>query len=222
MKTIVYVDGFNFYYGLLRHSPYKWLDLVKLFEQELLPMHDPNIELIKVKLFTAPVLTKFATNKAQAQNSQDRYWRAMQTLHPDRFELIKGHYQAAYQNAIEYLSPPDKQKRVGIWKLEEKLTDVQMALDLYRDAVREECEQVVIASNDSDMEPAAKLIKTDTNIPVGIILPRLPNDQRPTSKHLRDITDWNINAVTHDQLETCLLPDKIPTCKKPIAKPDYW
>ncbi|MBN3495478.1 hypothetical protein [Vibrio neptunius] len=42
MKTIVYVDGFNFYYGLLRHSPYKWLDLVKLFEQELLPMHDPN------------------------------------------------------------------------------------------------------------------------------------------------------------------------------------
>jgi len=222
MKTIVYVDGFNFYYGLLRHSSYKWLDLVKLFEQELLPLHDPNIELIKVKLFTAPVLARFATNKAQAQNSQDRYWRAMTTLYPDKFEIIKGHYQASYQNAMKYLSPPNKEERVDIWKLEEKLTDVQMALHLYRDAVREECEQVVIASNDSDIGPAAKLVKADTHIQVGIIIPRTPGNERETSKSLRDITDWNINAVKHDQLERSLLPDKVPTHKKPIIKPDYW
>ena len=29
MRTIVYIDGFNLYYGLLRHSPHKWLDLEK-------------------------------------------------------------------------------------------------------------------------------------------------------------------------------------------------
>ena len=26
-RTIVYVDGFNFYYGVLKNTRYKWLDL---------------------------------------------------------------------------------------------------------------------------------------------------------------------------------------------------
>ena len=30
MRTIVYVDGFNLYYGLLRGKPWLWLDLEKL------------------------------------------------------------------------------------------------------------------------------------------------------------------------------------------------
>ena len=36
-KVIVYVDGFNFYYGLRsdrRWKQYYWLDVVKLFERE--------------------------------------------------------------------------------------------------------------------------------------------------------------------------------------------
>ena len=31
MKTTLYIDGFNLYYGVLKGSPYKWLDVVKLF-----------------------------------------------------------------------------------------------------------------------------------------------------------------------------------------------
>ena len=27
-RTIVYIDGFNLYYGLLRFTSYKWLDIV--------------------------------------------------------------------------------------------------------------------------------------------------------------------------------------------------
>lgn len=30
MRTIVYVDGYNFYFGVLRGTPYKWLDIVGL------------------------------------------------------------------------------------------------------------------------------------------------------------------------------------------------
>lgn len=39
-KVIVYVDGFNFYYGLkqsLKWKKYYWLDVVKLFETFMLP-----------------------------------------------------------------------------------------------------------------------------------------------------------------------------------------
>lgn len=50
-RVIVYIDGFNFYYGL-RKAPwrkYYWLDIVKLMESFL----RPNQELVAVKYFSA-------------------------------------------------------------------------------------------------------------------------------------------------------------------------
>lgn len=32
LRTRIYIDGYNFYYGCLRGTPYKWLDLLPLFE----------------------------------------------------------------------------------------------------------------------------------------------------------------------------------------------
>ena len=32
MRTRVYVDAFNLYYGALRGTPYKWLDLDALYQ----------------------------------------------------------------------------------------------------------------------------------------------------------------------------------------------
>ena len=34
LRTRIYIDGFNLYYGCLRQTPYKWLDLVALFERQ--------------------------------------------------------------------------------------------------------------------------------------------------------------------------------------------
>ncbi len=51
MRTIVYVDGFNLYYGCLKNTQYKWLDLPLLFENILHPMHDIQL----VRYFTARV-----------------------------------------------------------------------------------------------------------------------------------------------------------------------
>ena len=52
-KTIVYIDGFNLYYGLLRSSKNKWLDVVA-FANSLLPRPDEH-EILAVKYFTARV-----------------------------------------------------------------------------------------------------------------------------------------------------------------------
>jgi hypothetical protein len=38
MKTYVYVDAFNLYFGSLKHTPHKWLDLSRLCDL-LLPKH---------------------------------------------------------------------------------------------------------------------------------------------------------------------------------------
>jgi hypothetical protein len=47
MLTNVYVDGFNLYYGCLKGTPYKWLDLGALC-QVLLP---PN-KIQRIRYFT--------------------------------------------------------------------------------------------------------------------------------------------------------------------------
>ena len=40
MRTFVYVDGFNLYYGALKSTSSKWLDLPALFAKILQPHHD--------------------------------------------------------------------------------------------------------------------------------------------------------------------------------------
>ena len=54
LKTIVFIDGYNLYYGLLRRSPYKWLDLYTLFQSHVLQ----NADVLEIRYYTAPVLAR--------------------------------------------------------------------------------------------------------------------------------------------------------------------
>ncbi len=81
MRTRVYVDGFNLYYGALKGTPYKWLDLVKLAYQ-LLP---PGYSVTKLKYFTARVS---GIPDAGAPARQQAYLSALATL--PEVEVIRG------------------------------------------------------------------------------------------------------------------------------------
>ena len=48
MITNVYIDGFNLYYGLLKGTSYKWLDLERFCDQLL-----PRNTVQKIYYFTA-------------------------------------------------------------------------------------------------------------------------------------------------------------------------
>ncbi len=50
MDTYVYIDGFNLYYGALKGTQYKWLNLQKLCELVL-----PNNKIAYIKYYTARV-----------------------------------------------------------------------------------------------------------------------------------------------------------------------
>jgi hypothetical protein len=50
MRTNVYVDAFNLYYGCLKGTPYRWLDLAALCRRLL-----PNDEINRVRYFAALV-----------------------------------------------------------------------------------------------------------------------------------------------------------------------
>ena len=72
MKTYVYVDGFNLYYGAVKDTPYKWLNPQKLCDLLL-----PNHNITKIKYFTARISAR--PNDPDQPTRQQFYLRALRT-----------------------------------------------------------------------------------------------------------------------------------------------
>lgn len=138
-RVIVYVDGFNFYYGLKDNSwrKFYWLDLVKFFERFV----RPDQELVKVKYFSAK------PNDIDKSRRQNAFFQANQEN--PKFELILG----------KYLHKTITCHNCGyvINTYEEKETDVRIATQIVADALKKQCDIAIIVSADSDMVPAIEL-----------------------------------------------------------------
>ena len=229
VRTYVYIDGYNLYYGRLRRTPYKWLDIYSLFANFIIREQTPQAIVSKVKFFTADIRTNLATHGKEAGIAQQSYHRALQQCYPDKIDIIKGYYAIDQARLPRYKKPPDRNDSVTVWKLEEKQTDVNLALHLYRDAVvKQHCEQIVIVSNDTDIAHAVELLREDTSndfqigivIPIPKIAPGKPH--RPPNEQLSKHADWTRRHILDEELAASQLPATIPTRKKPILKPNYW
>jgi hypothetical protein len=94
LRTRVYVDGYNLYYGCLKNTPHKWLDLLTLFANHIIPASAPaRSELLPlgIKFFTAKILEK-AAKASDSISSQARYHTALFKMHDGRIQLIEGYY----------------------------------------------------------------------------------------------------------------------------------
>lgn len=83
MRTIVYVDGYNLYYGVLRKTALKWLDLFGLFQDHVL---DSQAQLVEVRYYTAPVLGRMCDDIESPQRQRQYLEAALATVrryHPD-------------------------------------------------------------------------------------------------------------------------------------------
>ena len=225
METIAYIDGYNLYYGRLRKSSFKWIDVVSLVKKICI-VQNPSTNLIKVKYFTAPVRANFASHGQQSSQSQNTYHNALKKLNGDMIEIINGYHTVEKGTPPIYQKPIDRKQTVDVWKFEEKQTDVNIAMHMYRDALQLGISQLVLVSNDSDLESALKFIKEDFNIQIGLIIPKKENKDhytsRPVTKYLDQYSDWTRKHILDDECKKSLMPDTIPTSKKPIRKPDYW
>lgn len=221
-RTAVYIDGYNLYYGRLRGTAHKWLDVVALFDA-LLRQRDQNESVAKVKFFTAPALARFASHGAASVEAQSAYHRALMSRHPERFEVINGTHAFDRDGALLPVfaagEPYDRARRVRVWKLEEKKTDVNLALSMYRDASKGLYERIILVSNDSDAEPALAAIGSDfPDILIGVVMPIHPPSttlqaHRRPSGSLANLADWTLPHLTDAQLHEAQLPPKLPTRK---------
>lgn len=226
MDTIVYVDGYNLFYGRLRHTVYKWLDIFELF-QNIARIQNPSSKIIKVKYFTAPVKANFSSHGQESTIAQNSYHRALKYIYGDRIEIVHGYHTVEKGYPPRYQKPIKKDDRVEIWKFEEKQTDVNIALHMYKDAVNKNCTQQILVSNDSDLELPLKLINEDKpDITLGLIIPRpkpvISKSTRPSNKSLSKFVNWTRGYILDNECQDAQFSETIPTNKKSIKKPSYW
>ena len=143
MKANVYIDGFNLYYGSLRGTPYKWLNLLEMCQRLL-----PNREINKIRYFTARITP--LPHNLEAPDRQDAYLRALETISNLTVHLGRFSSHAAYAPVFPLVRPDLNRpaQTVRILKTEEKRSDVNLATFLMVDCVDDDFDKAVVISND--------------------------------------------------------------------------
>lgn len=234
LRTCVYVDGYNFYYGCLKGGTFKWLDLLQLFQKNILPSvrvskdnQNARFELVNpgVKFLTAPILEQ-AASASDSLQCQEIYHAALSQLYQKQIQIVKGYYSLTKARArkIDCNNPKKWPKYcvpVDIWKLEEKQSDVNLALHAFKDAVLGEVDQVVIVTNDTDIVPAVKMIREFTQVSIGLVIPTTNSHRRP-NQDLVQYAHWVRTHLAQQELKSAQLPRTVTNGRKTYSKPDSW
>lgn len=210
-RTIIYIDGFNLYYGSLRKSPYKWLDLKALFEKLLGNYHT----IVSIKYFTARISPRH--EKDESPERQKIYLQALKHYIPE-LEIHFGHYLTSKVKAKVCNPPAGVPAYIEVYKTEEKGSDVNLALSMLNDAWLNHCDCAILVSNDSDIAQALRLVKEDHKKEIGLITPGDKKNRR-VSKELQKYTHF-MKRIRAGVLADSQLPNPIPGTK--FYKPKEW
>lgn len=207
MKTYIYVDGFNLYYGAVRKTPYKWLNILALCQLLL-----PTDEISAIKYFTARVSGR--TDDTDQPKRQQVFLRALRTI--PNLTIIEGHFLTKKRWMPVADCPDHLQSYVKVIRTEEKGSDVNLATHLLHDGFKREYELAVLITNDSDLAEAIRIVREELGLKVGILNPH----QTPSAVLLRH-ADF-IKQIRAGVLEACQFPDVMTDAKGDFYKPAEW
>lgn len=159
MNANVYVDGFNLYYGAVKATPYRWLDLAKLCALLL-----PRDTIHHIRYFTALVRTR--PGDPGQRSRQLVYLRALRTI--PNLTIHEGHFLS---HPVFMPVAANPAQTVKVIKTEEKGSDVNLATHLLWDGFRNDYELAVVLSNDSDLLEPIRIVQRELGKPVGVLNP---------------------------------------------------
>ncbi|MEQ8821536.1 MAG: NYN domain-containing protein [Sumerlaeia bacterium] len=144
-RVIAYIDGFNLYYGMKSASfrRYYWLDFVKLASAFV----KSDEALSHTYYFTSRVSASAAD--PQKERRQNAYLEAVETLRD--CTVVYGNFLHKKSKCFRCSYP--------FVRAEEKMTDVNIAVQMLTDAYDEECDVTLLISADSDLVPPIRFIK---------------------------------------------------------------
>lgn len=141
-RVVAYVDGFNLYFGMrqLRLQQFYWLNVPKAIERLL----EREERLIATKYFTSRV--SGPPDKVQRQSE---YLEALETV--PNLSMIFGMYNTQTRKCSACQSEWEQHS--------EKMTDVNIAVEMLTDAHRDVFDTAVVVSADADLAPAFQAIR---------------------------------------------------------------
>lgn len=215
-RTIVYIDGFNLYYGLREKygRRYSWLNIQK-FSQALTPTY---ASLVQTKYFTSKI--RGFTTDPDKPKRQAHFLRAIKTLEPNVL-MVEGKYQA-FQSHCKHCNNFVYCPHCGMphVKPNEKKTDVNIATAMLVDAFEDKCDIQIIVSGDSDYENTLKELRRLFPQKELIVAfpPRRKNNKLIGTDKCTLWFDIAEEAFSLSQFEERILV----LGKKPIEKPKEW
>ena len=140
-RVVAYVDGFNLYFGLRSKGwkRYYWLNIRALVQNLL----KPGQALVSTKYFTARI-----AGPPDKEQRQSTFIEALKTL--SDFEIFYGKYQLNPRQC----SQCGFQDEVP----NEKMTDVNIAVEILKDAYQDRFDVALLISADSDLVPPIKAV----------------------------------------------------------------
>jgi uncharacterized LabA/DUF88 family protein len=213
-RTIVYIDGFNFYYGMKAKykRKYSWLDLYK-FSKSILP---PDNQLVLVKYFTSRV--KGFPDDPLKPERQSAFIDALLTL--PNFMIFEGNYQCFKPNCRYCHQETIVCSNCGhdFIKPNEKKTDVNITTELLIDAFENNCDTQILISGDSDYESPLKALRR--LFPDKILYVAFPPKRKNPKLKIHSV---KLIEISEEAFSQSLLPDDIvlPSGYH-IRKPDSW
>jgi len=199
-NVIAYIDGYNLYFGL-REKGWKrfyWLNLKRLAEQFL----KPNQILIESKYFTT--IVKRPDDKRRRQQV---FLEALQTL--SNLSIFYGHF----------LSDSVTCRRCGhtYTTHHEKMTDVNISVELMKDAFQDRFDLALLISADSDLVSPVRTVQQ--LFPQKKVIAIFPPGR--FSLALKSVSS-RILRIGHVELSKSMFPDQVIKNGIILQRPVSW
>jgi hypothetical protein len=204
-RTNVYVDGFNLYYGALKGTPYRWLDLAKLCEIML-----PGDTIQSIKYFTARVSGR--PHDPSQPTRQQVYLRALKTI--ANLSIIYGHFLTHSRRMV--LTGSNPPKRVWVDVTEGKGSDVNLATHLLYDGFKGSYDLAVLITNDSDLLEPVRKVRSDLGLAVGIL-----NPHHYHSCVLKECATF-VKRIRQKHVVASQFPETMADAKGTLHRPIGW
>ncbi len=228
LKTSVYVDGFNLFYGSLKHSKYKWLDL-----NHLSKLYFPNNNITAIKYFSA--ITKSRYYDLNKPQRQQMYFRALRTLEniqiilgsflenevkvyvPDKDKISNPQIAGVCLGLTHTKLPLDGGNHFKILKTEEKGSDVNIGTHLIMDAYENNFDIAIVISNDSDLAEPMRIVNQMPNKQV-----RLLNPYPKTNLKLQNAVNGDIKTIRQGPLKDSQFSKNLTDTNGNFHIPKEW
>jgi len=204
VRVNVYIDGFNLYYGAVKRTSYRWLNIAEMCRLLL-----PRDQIQQIKYFTALVNPR--KSDPDQRSRQETFLRALGTI--PNLSIFYGFFLT--HEIMMPLAPPDKGYRRVI-KTEEKGSDVNLATHLLIDGFDDAYELAVVVSNDSDLLEPIKVVTQRLGKPVGIL-----NPHKVPSVALLPHAMF-VKQIRQGVLARSQFPDELTDAQGTFSKPHGW